>query len=314
MAALPAKPMLTVDAIYAKHKADQDSGFREHLGASIIGTECERSLWYSFRWATRIKHEGRQLRLFERGQLEENRFVSALRSVGVEVHETDPETGKQIRCRDETGHFGGSCDGMALGLLEAPATWHVCEFKTHSERSFEKLKREGVRKSKPLHFAQMQTYMHLFGIERAFYLSVNKNNDELYSERLHYDVEYAVRLIAKARRAIFADEAPSKISDDPSWFMCRFCDHNSICHAPSVEKLPEPHCRTCLHSSPVDGGGWHCAKISASLDAETQRQGCPQHLYLPSFIPGEVVEVIGNDFGVAYRLNDGSSWTDGVPF
>ena len=35
----------------------------------------------------------------------------------------------------------------------------------------------------------MQSYMHLAGLERAFYLAVNKNTDELYQERIRYDAE-----------------------------------------------------------------------------------------------------------------------------
>ena len=36
-----------------------------HLGASIIGKDCERALWYDFRWVTRWAFTGRMLRLFD---------------------------------------------------------------------------------------------------------------------------------------------------------------------------------------------------------------------------------------------------------
>lgn len=58
--------------------------------------------------------------------------------------EVDPETGRQFRVEAHGGHFGGSLDAVALGPLEAPKTWHVVEFKTHSAKSFAELVAKGV--------------------------------------------------------------------------------------------------------------------------------------------------------------------------
>lgn len=132
MAELPAPPTPTLSAIYATYEARQGDGFRDHLGASLIGKSCSRALWYDFRWTTPARHSGRILRLFETGQLEEARLVRDLRATGATVMEVDPETGRQFRVEAHGGHFGGSLDAVALGLLEAPKTWHVVAFKTHS--------------------------------------------------------------------------------------------------------------------------------------------------------------------------------------
>ncbi len=144
MAELPEPPMPTLSAIYASYEARQGDGFRDHLGASLIGKSCARALWYDFRWATPARHTGRILRLFETGQLEEARLVRDLRATGATVLEVDPETGRQFRVEAHGGHFGGSLDAVALGLLEAPKTWHVVEFKTHSAKSFAELVAKGV--------------------------------------------------------------------------------------------------------------------------------------------------------------------------
>ena len=53
--------------------------------------------------------------------------------------EVDPDTGRQWTLRDAGGHFGGSMDAVAIGFPDAPTAWHVCEFKTHSAKSFAKL-------------------------------------------------------------------------------------------------------------------------------------------------------------------------------
>jgi hypothetical protein len=307
MAALPAPATPTVDAIYAAYEAAQESGYRDHLGASLIGGPCGRAAWYSWRWATRARHTGRLLRLFETGQLEEARLVANLRRIGVTVLDVDPDTGRQWVVRDGSGHFGGSMDAVAVGFPEAPKAWHVCEFKTHNAKSFAKLQAEGVEKSKPLHWAQMQAYMHLADIERAFYLAVCKDTDELYQERVRRDQEAGLRIVAKAERIIGAAQPPERISQDPAWFQCRFCDHRDACHGDAV---PERHCRSCLHSTPVAGGGWHCARLQAELTPQVQRVGCAAHLYIPGLVPGEQVDA-GEDW-VAYRMRDGSTWRDGV--
>jgi len=51
---------------------------RHHLGISIIGDDCSRKLWYSFRWVKLIQHEGRMRRLFNRGHHEEPLFEKFL--------------------------------------------------------------------------------------------------------------------------------------------------------------------------------------------------------------------------------------------
>lgn len=191
----------TTQAIYRAWEAtgNRDKGRRAHLGASILGRECRRALWYTFRWATDLVHEGRLLRLFDRGQLEEERFAADLRAVGVTIHTVDPSSGKQFRFSDVGGHVGGSMDGAAFGLIESPDKWHVVEMKTHGDKSFTDLVKNGVEISKPEHFAQMQLYMHWSGMARAFYMAVNKNTDEIYTERVKHDQETAERLIVKAR-------------------------------------------------------------------------------------------------------------------
>ncbi len=60
MAELPAPPTPTLTAIYSAYEARQGDGFREHLGASLIGKPCSRALWFDFRWVTASRFSGRQ--------------------------------------------------------------------------------------------------------------------------------------------------------------------------------------------------------------------------------------------------------------
>ncbi len=304
MAELPAITSPTREAIFAAYEDDADEDFRPHLGASLIGKECERALWYDFRWTTVANHPGRLLRLFETGQLEEARIVRNLRRTGATVLEVDPESGRQWRVQAHGGHFGGSLDAVALNLLEAPKTWHVLEFKTHAAKSFVDLVAKGVQKSKPQHFAQMQIYMRLTGMTRAMYLSVNKDSDDIYVERVEVDGDFADRLLAKAGRIIFAARPPERISEDPTWYQCRLCSHAGICR----NEVPAAvNCRTCIGATPVEGG-WQCELEERSLTEPEQRSGCVHHLYIPDLVPGEQVNA-GADW-VEYRLPDGRLWRD----
>lgn len=62
-----------------------DGGHRNHLGASLIGRECSRYLWYVFRWCHHHKFDGRKQRLFNRGHREEDRFIEWLEGIGAKV-------------------------------------------------------------------------------------------------------------------------------------------------------------------------------------------------------------------------------------
>lgn len=281
MVAIPEPESQTLAAIEAAVKATADESFRPHLGASIIGRPCARQLWYSFRWTKKSDHGARLLRLFARGQREEEVFVSLLESAGIQVDDVDPGTGRQFVFSACGGHVGGSCDGMALGIPEAPRTRHIVEMKTHNDKSFKQLVKLKVQEAKPEHWAQMQLYMHWSGLTRALYMAVNKNDDSLYVERIRYDGAEAMRLEARANNIVLAATPPARIHEDPAWYQCKFCDYSEICHG---TEQPERHCRTCLHSTPELAGNarWTCAYWSSDIPtAEDQVRGCKAQRLIP---------------------------------
>lgn len=279
MAQMPASQHSTASAVL-QWRAKQTQEPREHLGASLIGHACDRHIWYSFRWAATPTWDGRMLRLFDRGKREEAVVAEELRGIGVELH-TD-ENGKQIECRDEGGHFGGSVDGIGRGFPEAPKTWAILEVKTHSAKSFTDLKKNGVGESKPAHYAQMQSYMGLLGVERALYFAVNKDNDEIYTEWVHFDEDAFKAMQARARRIIDAGEPPAKLSEDPACWQCKGCHFFDLCHA---QRVADVSCRTCCHATPGENGAWRCAMHNKALDKAAQRTACESHLFIPPLVP-----------------------------
>jgi len=292
---------LTVQAIFNWHKTDGDSEKpRGYLGASIIGHECERHLWYTFRNCVKPEFSGRLYRLFDRGDVEEERMVKDLRNIGCEVHDVTPD-GEQFEVNAFEGHFSGHMDGCALGIPEAPKTWHVLEFKTHNAKSFTKLEKDGVKESKPMHYAQMMVYMGLTGMTRAIYIAVNKDTDALYTERIRYNSTEFDKYMAKAERIIFSQDPPERAFNRPDCWGCKFCDSKALCWPTSNKiNLPWISERMCVHATPERDGTWsHAADCSKG------------HLLMPCFIHFAKPVDAGDDH-IEYKNNDNETvWAQG---
>lgn len=240
-----------------------EDGFRSHLGASVIGGKCGRAIWYGFHWTTKSIFPARILRLFNRGHLEEGRLIAALLTIGVQVYQQD-ENGKQFRITGVAGHFGGSGDGVAVGLPDLPPnTPAVTEWKTHNDKSFIALVKLGVREAKFEHFVQMQIYMRKMGIQYALYGAVNKNDDHIHMEIITLDPAFADTFIERARTIIMLKAAPAKINNSAGWFECKYCDHRPVCH---LGQAPARNCRTCKFVEVnTDKGGWHCGNEARQM-------------------------------------------------
>lgn len=256
----------------------QKNPFRKHLGASVIGKSCERATWYSFRWFKKPAFSGRMLRLFNRGHLEEGRFISSLLSIGITIYQQD-ENGKQYRISDAGGHFGGSGDGVAIGIPDLPAGLPcLLEFKTHSDKYFKELEKKGVKEAKFEHYVQMNVYLKKMGLTVALYGAVNKDTDEYYFEIIYLDELIADMYINKAKKLVFMQTPPKKINPSPGWYECKFCDYNRICHF-NIEG--EKNCRTCYYSRPEQDGSWTCNepnRLGNPLTEDEQLAGCNLHV------------------------------------
>jgi hypothetical protein len=309
MAELPQVESLTVRAIWAAVEATQDRSERTYLGASVLGDPCERKLWLAFRWAYEPEwFDGRKLSIFETGHRWEARLVELLRQAGLTVHDIDPETGEQFLVRFAGGHAGGHLDGEVEGVPEAPKKRHVFEAKSHNDKSFKELQRLRVQQAKPQHYDQMQVYMHLRCVERGLYVAVNKNDDDIYCERVAYDPAQAMRLVAKAER-IVTSAMPPPCSCPPYFLKAGYgC-------AKLLGAWPRRNCRSCLHSTPrLDGDArWTCERWQRDLTPQDQRDGCPRHLFIPQLVPGDQIDCDPMAETVTYRLGSGRTWTDGEP-
>jgi hypothetical protein len=297
------EPEITLAGLIDQHHAKTQEPPRPHMGCSILGHPCDRYLWLSFRWAVIEKFDGRILRLFRRGQLEESTILQDLRAVGVKVSDRQSSV-------DFGWHISGSVDGIiTAGVPEAPLKYHVLECKTHSKKSFDDLQKNGVEKSKPQHYIQMQLYMLGLKIDRALYYAICKDNDEIYTERVRLNKELAQKYIDRGKRLVQFDRMPEPMSVDPSWYICKMCAAHEFCHKSHTTK--EVNCRTCCHATATEQSTWTCAKHDDSeIPVEFQRTGCESHLLHPDLVPWKILNHTENE--LTFEI-DGKPVRNGEP-
>jgi len=275
MVAIPPKAeQQIINRVYAaiqKEKADPDL-YLGRLGSSFIGEECIRQIWLDWRGFAREQFEGRMLRLFETGHLQETRIVEDLRRAGFAVWDKR-EDGRQYEFTDESGHFITKVDGVIKDVPESDKP-HVLEVKTHNKNSFSSLVKKGVQEAKPLHYAQVQISMALGGFTRALYVAVCKDDEQFYVERVREDKAEQAKLQQKIIKLTEARLRPAGISDDGSSFGCKFCSMKAVC---TKEVEPLRHCRTCTMCTPGAEGKWVCELNKDTLSIDRQRLGCEHY-------------------------------------
>ncbi len=248
----------------------QISEHRPYLGMSQIGHSCERYLWYTFRWCYQEILSARILRLFNRGHREEPAVIKALESAGIRVW------GDQTEISTCHRHCKGHCDGICLGVIEAPKTEHLLEIKTMSDKYFKEMKKSGLKVSKPIYYSQMQMYMKYLKLKRGLFVSVNKNDDDLYIERVYSDKDHIEILERKIEDVIFS-ELPPKKKYTHTWYECKYCSAKTICHNGRDIEIT---CRTCESADIVLDGKWECAHHGISLSTGQQRIACTKYSIL----------------------------------
>jgi len=271
---IPAAEDEMIVRIYAGIKKLSDRAMRlSRLGASGIGEECLRKIWMDWRGYDSVEFEGRMLRLFGTGNLQEDRIVSDLKNAGYSVYEKD-SNGEQFTFTDKTGHFVVKTDGVIKGVPSAENTPHVLEIKTHNKKSFEELEKKGVVISKPMHYYQVQAGMLFSGIERGLYLALNKDNEQFYVRRIKPDAHTQSDILKRIDILVNAEIRPARIGESPETYPCRWCDFKEVCFD---MKSPAVNCRTCEYSRPIEDGKWQCDRLDIELDLQDQLDACKMY-------------------------------------
>jgi len=182
------------------------------------------------------------------------------------------------------GHVKGHIDGIVHGVVEAPKTPHLAEFKTMKDSKFKELKKKGtIKAAHPVYYAQAQMYMHYLDLTRTLFIVANKNDDDLYIERIHYNKDFCKENERRYESILISADPPAR-AFTRTYFECKWCDAKGICH----EKLiPEKNCRTCKHVELMVEGQWLCGLYESPIPLEFQRIGCDQYKLNQAMQDGE---------------------------
>lgn len=253
---------------------------RTYLGMSGIGRKCSREQWYSWRWATAVSVAARVERIFRRGDLEEPRIVADLEKIGIKFYDD------QYEVVHFTGHCKGHIDGKLDNVPGAEQTTHLAEFKTMSNKRFNALIKKtllvgfeaALKDLHPEYWCQIQLYMKYAKLTWCLFVVTNKDNEERLYERVKFYPTQAELMDDHALSIIISEVPPDRISSNPSWYECKYCDFNNICFNLSTAAI---NCRTCEFSDLRDEGKWCCqANENKELSVLQQKEGCELHSYI----------------------------------
>lgn len=209
---------------------------REYVGASSIGDDCSRALWYGLQ-GRRGNFQPDALRRFEDGHRTEAAIVDWIKQIpSIELHAATPD-GKQYGFSDLNGKYKGHYDGVIRGLPQAPETWHIFEVKCTDEKYFKELQKiielvgekAALQKWRPVYYAQAVTYMWYEKLTRHTTVVSTPGARDLLTLRTEQNHTYAKALRDKAKRIINATEPPERIGG-ADFYKCKMCSHYGECH------------------------------------------------------------------------------------
>ncbi|HWI47149.1 MAG TPA: YqaJ viral recombinase family protein [Rummeliibacillus sp.] len=197
---------------------------RNYIGASSIGGDCLRKIWYQFKGEKGEEFTPRTKRILEVGKALERLILHWLVDAGVKIEFPTPYNKELWYCDPDNEFFQGHLDAFMPNFAA------VLEIKTAKDSSFNKLVKEGVQKWSKEYYAQIQSYMGMSGFHSAYILVLNKDNSELYDELINFDAEFYETLRQKAKMIYDATVAPPRVHGSPLWWQCKLCKYNKVCH------------------------------------------------------------------------------------
>lgn len=271
---LAARIKAQIDAAYDTN----DEPFRSHLGASVIGDECARRIYYHWNWFKAEDNTAREERIFLRGHKIEEEIRAILVKQGAIFIDGKDESSKQLKVTTLDGHFGGSVDGKFIWPAIGIHTPMLLECKSNKTgATFDVVDKKHLSLAKPQHWAQVCTYNVLLGCTHVVYIIKNKNDEQIKVKVVETWEKTGLEMIQKADYLIHTDNPPPRISNKPEHFICKVCQYNAICHG--KEQPTQPNCRNCASCKPVENGNFHCAFWDAIIPKEHLIKGCPHHTW-----------------------------------
>lgn len=235
-------------ALEAQAEAKQEARNRRraesrapYIGLSALGDECERRTYYRAHGpAVAERMDATSIKRIQDGYASEDVMAKRLRMVpGVTLVTVNPDDGRQITVEGLGGRLRGALDGVAMGLLHLPATtWAVWEAKAVGQKSFDKLAKLKAERGDDAALSewnanyrvQAQGYMGYTGLQHHFMtVSTPGVRDWIALKTTFQPVEFEA-LEAKAERILSARVPLARVSNNPTFYLCKMCQFKEICH------------------------------------------------------------------------------------
>jgi hypothetical protein len=330
MTKLPEPSDPTLEAVDAAIVRNNQQEARTYLGCSGLGDPCSRKIWYGWRWILPQIIKATGWRNILDGNAGEPVMAERLKAVPQVRLITEDQNGSQISVSALGGHLKGHLDGVINGLLQAMKTWHVWEHKQVNEKKFRELQKKindlgekaALESWNAIYFIQAQLYMGLINsgpIKRHYMTVASAGGRQIQSVRTEFQKEVFDWVIKKAREIIESKTPPIRVSENPKYYLCKWCNFQEHCHGAS--KTAYVNCRTCAHSTPLldenagapgktaGSGAWRCEFHGTTLSLKDQRKGCPKHLFIPELIPwAQPIRFDEENNKIHYRTEKGNEF------
>lgn len=216
---------------------------RDYLGASRLGVSCNRALQFEYTDTPKDEDQnftGKILRIFQAGHVFEELMIKWLRGAGFELI-TNKANGDQFGFVVAGGKVKGHIDGVIIAAptelsFKFPMLW---ECKSLNDKSWKDVVKKGLAVSKPIYAAQIavyQAYMEAsipdISKNPALFTAINKDTAEIHFELVPFDLALAQKSSDRAVMILKATENQEllpRISNDSSYFECRFCPWQQRC-------------------------------------------------------------------------------------
>ncbi len=156
--------------------------------------DCARRIGYNLLGYAAEPHAERLLGIFAAGHFFEQLVLAGMRTAGLQVVSHTPD-GQQFEAVGFDPPMIGHFDGRVL----INDVISLVEIKSANTSRFSTMVAKGVGRSDPKYYAQMQSYMHHDSLEQAFYVAINKDNSDVYTEVVPYDSEFMDVLLIRLR-------------------------------------------------------------------------------------------------------------------
>ena len=200
---------------------------RKYIGASSIGHDCNRSIWYGYHGADKAGIPARLRTTFDIGKRLETLPLDYLQKAGLNIVRPTKDNKWLFHCDADVHFFQGHLDAVLLLPNEDPI---VVEIKTAKNSGFNNFKNKGLMAWSRSYYSQIQGYMGLSGYRRGVLLAINKDTSEFHHEWVRYDDQYYRELKMRALAIGTIDEPPERINRSPLFISCKNCSYKGVCH------------------------------------------------------------------------------------